>query len=194
VVVLPFRELNYRVPRDPICAAHRRTAAPAPLLLGCLLGAVGAAHAVTLFEKDNASLELYGILDVGLGYLEHSYSGSDALASTVNSYNLNSSPHSFSGLYTGGVSMSRVGLKGEYGFGTGEKVFCRLESAINVTTGMLSNNGQAIYNNIYSLRTAIPPAPSTDSCSPAEHTLGSRTLCGGRLNSVAPSTSRSTRS
>ena len=109
---------------------------------------------MTIFEKDSASLELYGVLDVGLGYLKHSYSASDVLASTVNSYNLNSSPHSFSGLYTGGVSMSRIGLRGEYKFDTGQKAFFRLETAIDVTTGMLSNNGQAIYNNINSLHTA----------------------------------------
>ena len=118
------------------------------------VAATGAAHAATIFEKDTASVDVYGILDVGLGYLEHSYAGSDVLASTVNSYNLNSSPHSFTGLYTGGVSMSRVGLRGEFGFGSGQKVFFRLESAINVTTGVLSNNGQAIYNNINGLRTA----------------------------------------
>ena len=87
------------------------------------------AHAATLFEKDNTSIEVYGILDVGLGYLEHSYAGSDVLASTVNSYNLNSSPRSFTGLYSGGASMSRVGLRGEHLFGTGQKVFFRLESA-----------------------------------------------------------------
>jgi predicted porin len=118
------------------------------------LGATGVGHAATIFEKDNAHIDVYGILDVGLGYLEHSYAGSDVLASTVNSYNLNSSPHSFTGLYTGGVSMSRVGIRGEAANGAGQKVFFRLESAINVTTGVLSNNGQAIYNNINGLRTA----------------------------------------
>jgi predicted porin len=119
-----------------------------------VLGASGGARAATVFEKDNAQIELYGILDVGLGHLEHSYSASDVLASTVNSYNLNSSPHSFTGLYSGGVSMSRVGIQGAAANDAGEKVFFRLESAINVTTGVLSNNGQAIYNNINYLRTA----------------------------------------
>jgi predicted porin len=119
-----------------------------------VLGASGGARAATVFEKDNAHIELYGILDVGLGHLEHSYSASDVLASTVNSYNLNSSPHSFTGLYSGGVSMSRVGIQGAAANDAGEKVFFRLESAINVTTGVLSNNGQAIYNNINYLRTA----------------------------------------
>jgi GBP family porin len=119
-----------------------------------LLGGTGLARAAVVFNNDKLTVDLYGILDAGVGYLEHSWAGSDVFASTVNPYNLNASPHSFTGLYTGGISMSRVGLKGEAQFGTGQKAFFRLETAINVTTGVLSNNGQAIYNNINGLRTA----------------------------------------
>jgi predicted porin len=125
-----------------------------------LLFAIGAAcapqlvPAATIFDQDDAKVEIYGILDVGLGHLEHSYSASDVLASTVNPYNLNSSPHSFTGLYSGGASMSRVGLRGAFEFGSGQQAFFRLESAITVTSGSLSNNGQAIYNNMGNLKTA----------------------------------------
>lgn len=122
--------------------------------LATLLGATGIAEAVNVYEKDNAQVEIFGILDVGFGYLEHSYSASDTLASSVNSYNLNSSRNSFTGLYSGGVSMSRFGFRGAFHFGTGQQLFFRLESAITVTTGHLSNNGQAIYNNINGLRSA----------------------------------------
>jgi hypothetical protein len=93
---------------------HRRCGARTGLSGVCLitlLGATGIAQAAVVFDKDNGQVELYDILDVGLGYLEHSYSASDVLASTVNSYNLNSSPHSFTGLYSGGVSMSRFGVR-----------------------------------------------------------------------------------
>jgi general bacterial porin, GBP family len=149
-----------------------------PRALRALLAAGGAltwvpsVQAVAVVEKDEAKVEIYGILDVGIGYLEHSYSASDVLASTVNSYNLNSSPHSFTGLYTGGVSMSRVGVRGETGIGSSQKAFFRLESAINVTTGVLSNNGQAIYNNITKLTTA-------NSASAINGQLFSRAAYGG---------------
>jgi predicted porin len=136
---------------------QRRRGARLALGAACLVPFLGTTHiarAVTVFEKDNGQLEIYGILDVGLGYLEHSYSASDVLASTVNSYNLNSSPHSFTGLYSGGASMSRFGLRGAFKFGTGQQAFFRLESAFNVTTGVLSNNGQAVYNNINNLHSA----------------------------------------
>jgi general bacterial porin, GBP family len=122
--------------------------------LATLLGTTGIARAVTVFEKDNGQLEIYGILDVGFGYLEHSYSASDTLASTVNSYNLNSSPNSFTGLYSGGASMSRLGLRGAFKLDSGQQAFFRLESAITVITGNLSNNGQAIYNNLNGLHSA----------------------------------------
>jgi GBP family porin len=136
---------------------HRKPRAVYPcaiVALVGLLGGTGLARAAVVFDNDKLKVDLYGILDAGVGYLEHSWAGSDVFASTVNPYNLNASPHSFTGLYTGGISMSRVGLKGEAGFGTGQKVFFRLETAINVTTGVLSNNGQAIYNNVNGLRTA----------------------------------------
>jgi general bacterial porin, GBP family len=142
--VAPSLRFSTALARLTLCAAGALDA----------LGAAPAAQAATLFEKDNARIDLYGILDVGLGYLRHSYDASDVLASTVNSYNLNGSPHSFTGLYTGGASMSRLGLRGEAGFGTGQKAFFRLETAVNVTSGVLANNGQAIYDNIYRLHTA----------------------------------------
>lgn len=99
-------------------------------------------------------LELYGVLDVGIGSLEHSYSGSGLFASTVNPYNLNSSPSSFTGLYTGGISMSRWGIRGSEDMGGGMKAFFRLEGALNASDGAVANNGQSIYNNVNGLTAA----------------------------------------
>jgi GBP family porin len=123
-------------------------------LVGAAMGTMGVTQAATVFDNDGVTVDLYGILDAGIGYLEHSYPGSNVFASTIDPYNLNGSPNSFTGLYTGGISMSRVGVKGEADLGSGRKAFFRLESAINVTTGVLSNNGQAIYNNINGLKSA----------------------------------------
>lgn len=99
------------------------------------------------YNKDGVALEVYGILDAGVGKLEHSYGGSSVFASTVNPYNLNSSPNSFSGIYSGGVSMSRWGIKGETDMGDGMKGFFKFESAIDVNSGQTSNNGQSIFND-----------------------------------------------
>ncbi|HUL46717.1 MAG TPA: porin [Steroidobacteraceae bacterium] len=133
---------------------YRRARAAHALLVAMCMGAASVVEAATVFESDAAHFDIYGILDAGLGYLEHSWAASDVFASTINPYNLNAAPHSFTGLYTGGISMSRVGTSGELTFGDGDRVFFRLETAVNVTSGMLSDNGQAIDNNIYVLHTA----------------------------------------
>jgi GBP family porin len=122
--------------------------------LVALIAWTGGAQADIGISKDGVTVDLYGILDVGVGALEHSYGGSDVFASTVNPYNLNSSPSSFSGFYSGGISMSRWGLKGDVDLGSGMKGFFKVESAINVVSGVLANNGQSIYNDLGALKTA----------------------------------------
>jgi general bacterial porin, GBP family len=134
--------------------SRHATGVVAACLATLALGAAGSAEAVPVYEKDDMHVDLYGILDVGLGYLEHSYPGSPVFASTVNPYNLNSSPDSFTGLYTGGVSMSRVGIRGEAKMDSGLRFLFRFESAINVTSGELSNNGKSLYNDINGLNAA----------------------------------------
>jgi len=99
-------------------------------------------------NKYGITLGAYAVLDAGYGVLEHSYGGSSVFASTVNPYNLNSSSGSFNGIYTGGVSMSRWGVKGDVDLGNDRKAFFKLESAIDVNSGQISNNGQSIYNAI----------------------------------------------
>ncbi|MGA2777999.1 MAG: porin [Steroidobacteraceae bacterium] len=124
------------------------------LALAALAACANLAQADVGFSKDGFSVSLYGILDVGIGSLEHSYAGSDVFASTVNPYNLNGSPNSFTGIYSGGISMSRVGVKGEADLGNDMQAFFRVESAVDVNSGLISNNGQSIYNNINGLKTA----------------------------------------
>ena len=109
------------------------------------------------YKTDVVNLQFYGILDIGYGSLTHSYPGNSNFASTVNPYNLNSSPKSFNGFYNGGISMNRVGLQGDKDLGPdffGVDVFFKLESAINPIYGTVSNNGRAIIDNIHGLTSA----------------------------------------
>jgi GBP family porin len=106
------------------------------------------AQADVAVRKDAVDVEVYGVLDAGVGTLVHSYGGSPAFASTVNPYNLNSSASNFTGIFSGGVSMSRWGIKAETDLGNGMKGFLKLESALDVNTGISSNNGQSISNNL----------------------------------------------
>jgi GBP family porin len=100
------------------------------------------------YNRDGKELKLYGILDAGVGTLQHSYGGSNVFASTVNPYNLNSSPNSFNGIFSGGISMSRWGVKGGVDLDHGRKVFFKLESAIDINSFRTSNNGRSIYNDL----------------------------------------------
>ena len=113
-----------------------------------------AALADLVYAKNGVELSLYGILDAGVGTLEHSYSSSSVFISGINPYNLNSSPNSFTGLYGSGISMSRVGIKGEADLGNDMQAFFKLESAVNVLDGVLSDNGQSIYNDLGGLKSA----------------------------------------
>src|SRR6266481_8117648 len=136
---------------------HRRRGARAALSGVCLvmlLSATGVALGATVYDKNNVQLDLYGTLEIGLGYLQHSYDASDVLITSLDSYHLNSSPHGFTGLYNAGVSPSRVGLQGTAQFGSDQQVFFRLESGFNLASGVLTNNAQSIYNNTSALHTA----------------------------------------
>jgi general bacterial porin, GBP family len=113
-----------------------------------------AALAEVVYSKDGNELSVYGVLDVGFGTLEHSYSSSSVFISGVNPYNLNSSPNSFTGLYGSGISMSRVGIQGSAALGNDWKAFFKVESAVNVLDGVLSDNGQSIYNDLGGLKSA----------------------------------------
>ena len=109
------------------------------------------------YKTDDVNLTFYGVLDVGVGTLTHSYPASADFASTVNPYNLNSSPHSFTGPYNGGISMNRVGIEGDKKFGPDlydVDAFFKVESAINPLYLTLSNNGQSIINDIHGLSRA----------------------------------------
>jgi GBP family porin len=123
------------------------------LAIAALAALAQPAHAAG-FVTDGFSLDLYGIIDAGYGHLEHSYAGSSSSFSTVNPYNLNSSHASFDGVFSGGMSMSRWGIKGAAELGQGRKAGFVLESALNAASGQTGNASTSIADNVTELRTA----------------------------------------
>jgi general bacterial porin, GBP family len=101
-----------------------------------LSSAVGVAHA-----DDGSSLQLYGILDVAVGTIEHSASASPTFPATVNPVNKVSTKfnNGVTGMFNGGISDSRWGIKGTEDLGGGMQAFFGLESGINVQSGTLNN-------------------------------------------------------
>ncbi|WP_206997152.1 porin [Trinickia mobilis] len=101
----------------------------------------GVAHA-----DDGNSVTLYGILDVAVGTVEHNPNGSPTFAPTVNPVNKVSTAfnHSVTGMFNGGISDSRWGIKGTEDLGGGLHAFFDLESGINVPSGDLNNAAASI--------------------------------------------------
>jgi GBP family porin len=110
----------------------------ATAILGTL---AGVAHA-----DDGDSVTLYGILDVAVGTIEHSANASPLFPATVNPVNKVSTAytHSVTGMFNGGISDSRWGIKGTENLGGGLHAFFDLESGINVPSGNLNNAAGSI--------------------------------------------------
>ena len=105
---------------------------------------------VSIVANDKGSLELYGILDVGIAQLTNAgnfnpsfVTGAVPTGSTVGT----GTPGVVRGMMNGGESQTRWGIKGNRDLGNGNKVFFQLESAFNLDSGQLATSGLAGGNN-----------------------------------------------
>ncbi|PRC95136.1 porin [Solimicrobium silvestre] len=108
----------------------------------------------TTFAHADTTVQLYGILDEGFAHIEHSLPANDQFAFSLNPYNVTAqNQSSVNALVSGGASMSRWGIQGNEDLGGGMKTFFKLESAMNLGSGQIANNGQTVLNNANSLST-----------------------------------------
>jgi len=112
----------------------------------------GVAHAdMSIISGDSVNVQVYGIADAAVGQVQNSLGVDPQFPASVNPVNAIKSSQpgigSVSGLFNGGISPSRFGIKGDVDVGSGVKGFFVLESGINVTTGQLSNAGAALASN-----------------------------------------------
>jgi predicted porin len=114
--------------------------------LGMLLAANGAFAQAT---GGTNSIELYGVLDVAVGYQEYSLSGNSQFPATVNPLSATkvSVNNAVTGMFNGGIQDSRWGFRGTEDLGGGLKAFFTLESGINVPTGQVNNGAGALAGN-----------------------------------------------
>lgn len=85
------------------------------------------------------SVELYGILDTGIAHVEHSLNFDPNHPVMIIPYANINGINSVTGMFNGGLSASRWGIRGTEDMGNGMKAIFALESAINVPDGALSN-------------------------------------------------------
>ncbi|MFC0400696.1 porin [Paraburkholderia rhizosphaerae] len=105
----------------------------AALVLGSLFDI---AHA-----DDGNSVTLYGVLDVAVGVVEHNPNASAAFPTTVNPVSKVSTQFQkpVFGLFNGGISDPRWGIRGNENLGGGLHAFFDLESGFNLPSGQLNN-------------------------------------------------------
>jgi predicted porin len=114
-------------------------------IVGLVLAANGV-HAQT----SGTQIELYGVLDVAVGKVEHSLSVDPNFPFGVNPVSATSSvhvPNSVTGMFNGGVSDSRWGIRGSEDLGAGMKAVFTLESGFNLPDGALNNGTASLANN-----------------------------------------------
>jgi GBP family porin len=114
--------------------------------LGMLLAANGA-FAQT---ASSTSVELYGILDVAVGRVENSLNTDPNFPASVNPVSATSSAkiqNSVTGMFNGGISDSRWGIRGSEDLGGGMKAVFTLESGINLPSGNLNNGTDYLASN-----------------------------------------------
>ncbi|MBI3794432.1 MAG: porin [Nitrospinae bacterium] len=104
-----------------------------------------AAHA------EDAPFTIYGVLDAGVGYETRSLNADPNLMGTINP-NANSAIKSANStdilaMFNGGISGSRLGVKGSEALEGGWKFVFQLETGFNLPNGQISDNEQSLVNN-----------------------------------------------
>lgn len=98
-------------------------------------------------SKGDSSITLYGILDVGVASVAHAQSFDPYHSLGANPTVSKFGDKSATGMIDGGISPSRIGLKGSTDLGNGWKGIFALEGAINVRSGNTVNAALGVAQN-----------------------------------------------
>jgi GBP family porin len=117
----------------------------------------GAAHAdIDVLNTAHSNIEVYGILDIAYGTVQHSLGINSQYSQSINpvsptaiarSTATSAAPAAVSGLFNGGLQDPRLGLKGGWDLGNGLNAFFTLEEGINLTTLQANNSADALASN-----------------------------------------------
>jgi len=111
-----------------------------------MLFTAGGAYAQS---TNGSSVELYGVLDVAVGTVEYSLGTDPNFPATVNPASVTSKlvNQSTTGLFSGGITPSRWGIRGTEDLGGGIKAIFNVDSYFNPTSGALSSGAGSLANN-----------------------------------------------
>ncbi len=148
------------------------------------LGLLFAANGALAQSASPSSIELYGIIDLAVGHVEHSLSADPNYGNTVNALTATKSSigSGVTAMINGGIQGSRWGVRGSEDLGGGVKAFFTLESGFNAQDGALPNGAASLASN-------SPKATTVSSDSSINGQLFNRQafvgLSDGALGSVA---------
>ena len=107
-----------------------------------------------------ADVTLYGVIDLAVGNIQHSLSGSPTFPATVDPVDplKNTVVGGVNGMFNGGISPSRWGIKGTEDIGNGLKAVFTLESGIDANSGNVSSAAAALSANAPTPNQAAAPS------------------------------------
>jgi predicted porin len=129
-----------------------------------------------------AGVELYGVLDVAVGTAAHQ-SGADAASPvTINVVdpikNNVTNANTWNGMVNGGISQSRIGIKGSEDMGNGMNAIFTLEGCISAISGSICNAPQVLVNSLSGGASATAPANNNAASSADGQLFGRKAFVG----------------
>lgn len=119
-------------------------------IIGLSIAMLFAANGAYAQSMNGSSVELYGVLDLAIGNVQNSLSADSYFPATVNPYNATKSAavsHGVTGMFNGGITPSRWGIRGTEDLGGGLKAIFNMDSYINAQSGSLSSGAESLANN-----------------------------------------------
>jgi general bacterial porin, GBP family len=95
---------------------------------------------------DDSSVTVYGTLDTGIANVQHSLDFDPNFVTAVNP-TINGGTQSATGLFNGGLSATKWGIKGQEDMGGGLKALFLLEQGFSLPSGSVSNAALSLANN-----------------------------------------------
>lgn len=125
--------------------------------------ALAQAPAGLTVSKGDTDITIYGILDAGVANVEHTFGFDEYHPVGNNPQAVKLADKSATGMFNGGISQTRIGIKGSTNLGNGWKGVFTLESAINIPSGQLSNATLGMAQSPAASATTTPAYMSADS-------------------------------
>ena len=120
----------------------------------------------------DSTVQLYGLLDLGVGRVAHGYSFNPTYGNSTDPRPAKVATKPVTGMMNGGLSGDRIGVRGSTKLLEDWKAIFNLEAAINLNSGSLTNAAQGLAQNIAG--TAAQPAGEYSSDSASSGQLFSR--------------------